>query len=48
MWHDERIVVKLLAEPGLDAIRISFWALHCDEDIDRLSAAFARTVTARV
>jgi selenocysteine lyase/cysteine desulfurase len=38
--------VKLLAEPGLDAIRISFWALHRDEDIDRLAAGFARTLSA--
>ncbi|MDQ2951627.1 MAG: aminotransferase class V-fold PLP-dependent enzyme [Chloroflexota bacterium] len=44
MWADQRIVVKLLAEPGLDAIRISFWALHLEEDIDRLSAAFAKTL----
>ncbi|MEK7863035.1 MAG: aminotransferase class V-fold PLP-dependent enzyme, partial [Chloroflexota bacterium] len=32
MWRDHRIVVKLLAEPGLDAIRISFWALHDEAD----------------
>ena len=44
MWRDQRIVVKLLAEPGLDAIRISFWALHTDEDIDRVAAGFARTL----
>jgi selenocysteine lyase/cysteine desulfurase len=47
MWRDERIVVKLLAEPGLDAIRISFWALHTDDDIDRVAAGFARTLTAK-
>ena len=40
MWRDHRIVVKLLAEPGLDAIRISFWALHEDADIDRLADGF--------
>ncbi len=48
MWRDERIVVKLLAEPGLDAIRISFWALHSEEDIDRVAAGFARTLGAAV
>ncbi len=48
MWRDHRIVVKLLAEPGLDAIRISFWALHDEADMDRLGAAFAKTLAARV
>jgi L-cysteine/cystine lyase len=48
MWRDHRIVVKLLAEPGLDAIRISFWALHTEADIDRLAAGFAKTLAARV
>jgi selenocysteine lyase/cysteine desulfurase len=48
MWRDHRIVVKLLAEPGLDAIRISFWALHTEADIDRLASGFAKTLAARV
>lgn len=48
MWRDHRIVVKLLTEPGLDAIRISFWALHAEADIDRLAAGFAKTLRARV
>jgi len=48
MWRDERIVVKLLAEPGLDAIRISFWALHSEGDIDRVAAGFAHTLGAAV
>lgn len=48
MWRDHRIVVKLLAEPGLDAIRISFWALHDEADMDRVGAGFARTLAARV
>ena len=48
MWADHRIVVKVLAEPGLDAIRISFWALHRPEDIDQLADAFATTLAARV
>lgn len=48
MWRDHRIVVKLLAEPGLDAVRISFWALHSDADVDGLAAGFAKTLRARV
>ncbi len=45
MWDEERIVVKLIDEPGMaQAIRLSFWALHKDKDIDRLAAAFARTL----
>jgi len=48
MWRDHRIVVKLLAEPGLDAIRISYWALHDDADLDRLADGFAKTLAARV
>ena len=48
MWRDHRIVVKLLAEPGLDAIRISFWALHEDVDIDRLAEGFRSVLAARV
>ena len=44
MWDDERIAVKLIDEPGIaPAIRLSFWALHKEKDIDRLTAAFART-----
>jgi selenocysteine lyase/cysteine desulfurase len=48
MWRDQRIVVKQLSEPGLEAIRISFWALHQDDDIDRLADAFARTLATPV
>ena len=45
MWNEERMVVKLIDEPGIpQAIRISFWALHEDPQIDRLAAAFARQV----
>ncbi|GAC1462173.1 MAG: aminotransferase class V-fold PLP-dependent enzyme [Candidatus Limnocylindrales bacterium] len=43
MWVEERIVVKHIADPGMpDAIRLSFWALHSEDDIDRLAAALAR------
>jgi len=45
MWDEERIVVKLIDEPGIaPAIRLSFWALHKEKDVDRLAAAFARTL----
>jgi cysteine desulfurase / selenocysteine lyase len=49
MWDEERIVVKLIEEPGIPpAIRLSFWALHKEEDIDRLASAFARTLAVGV
>ncbi|HEV8671566.1 MAG TPA: aminotransferase class V-fold PLP-dependent enzyme [Candidatus Limnocylindria bacterium] len=48
MWREQRIVVKQLSEPGLEAIRISFWALHEEGDIDRLADAFARTLASPV
>jgi len=48
MWREQRIVVKHLSEPGLEAIRVSFWALHQDSDIDRLAEAFARTLASPV
>src|SRR2546425_5862223 len=49
MWDEERMVVKLIDEPGIHpAIRISFWALHDEEQIDRLAAAFARQVAVGV
>ena len=49
MWDEERMVVKLIDEPGIhQAIRISFWALHDEEQIDRLAAAFARQVAVGV
>jgi len=48
MWREQRIVVKHLSEPGLEAIRISFWALHQESDVDRLADAFARTLASHV
>ncbi len=49
MWNEERMVVKLIDEPGIpQAIRISFWALHEEAQIDRLAAAFARQVAVGV
>lgn len=49
MWDEERMVVKLIDEPGIpQAIRISFWALHDEAQIDRLAVAFARQVAVGV
>lgn len=44
MWRDDRVVVKHLSERGVvpDGIRISFWALHTEGDLELLAAAFAR------
>lgn len=48
MWADERIVVKHLLEPNMpEAIRLSFWALHREDDIDRLCVALARQAAVR-
>ena len=49
MWDEERIVVKLIDEAGHSpAIRLSFWALHQESDLDRLVAAFSRMLAVRV
>jgi selenocysteine lyase/cysteine desulfurase len=49
MWDEERMVVKLIDEPGIpQATRLSFWALHTEDEIDRLAAAFARTLAVGV
>jgi len=43
MWSEERIVVKHISDPDMpDAIRISFWALHEEAQLDALADAFAR------
>jgi selenocysteine lyase/cysteine desulfurase len=44
-WDEDRIVIKLIDE--LDAIRISFWALHREADIDRLGASLAKRLAVR-
>ena len=43
MWSGDRIVVKHLDERGIvpDAIRISFWALHSEANMDRLASSLA-------
>jgi selenocysteine lyase/cysteine desulfurase len=49
MWDEERMVVKLIDEPGIpQAIRLSFWALHTEDEIDRLASAFARALAVGV
>lgn len=50
MWRDDRVVVKHLTEGGVvpDGIRISFWALHTEGDIELLSAALARQLAVTV
>jgi L-cysteine/cystine lyase len=49
MWDEERMVVKLIDEPDMpQAIRLSFWALHKEEDIDRLARAFAHRLAVGV
>jgi selenocysteine lyase/cysteine desulfurase len=40
--------LKHLSEPGLEAIRISFWALHQEADIDRLAESLSRTLATAV
>ena len=47
-WDEDRIVVKHVGDQSMDAIRISFWALHRDADVDRLGAVLAKQLAARV
>ena len=41
-WDEDRVVIKHVADQGMDAIRISFWALHRNADVDALAASLAR------
>ncbi len=43
MWTEDRVVVKHLAERGTvpDGMRISFWALHSEADMDRIATSLA-------
>ena len=41
-WDEDRVVIKHVADQGMDAIRISFWALHRDADIAALAASLAK------
>ena len=41
-WDEDRVVIKHVADQSADAIRISFWALHRDGDVDRLATVLSR------
>jgi L-cysteine/cystine lyase len=41
-WDEDGVVIKHVGDQAMDAIRISFWALHRDADIDRLAASLRR------
>jgi L-cysteine/cystine lyase len=41
-WDEDRVVIKHVGDQSMDAIRISFWALHRDADIDRLAGVLSR------
>ncbi len=44
-WDLDRVVIKHVGDQSMDAIRISFWALHQDGDIDRLSGSLAKQLS---
>jgi len=46
-WDEDRIVIKHVGDQSMDAIRISFWALHRDADVARLGAALAKQLAVR-
>jgi len=41
-WDEDRVVIKHVGDQSMDAIRISFWALHQDSDVDRLAGALSK------
>lgn len=46
-WDEDRIVIKHVGDQSMDAIRISFWALHRDADVDRLGAVLSKQLAVR-
>jgi selenocysteine lyase/cysteine desulfurase len=46
-WDEDRVVIKHVGDQSMDAIRISFWALHQDADVDRLGAVLAKQLAVR-
>jgi selenocysteine lyase/cysteine desulfurase len=46
-WDEDRIVIKHVGDQSMDAMRISFWALHRDADVDRLAAALSKQLAVR-
>jgi selenocysteine lyase/cysteine desulfurase len=47
-WDEDRVVIKHVGDQSMDAIRISFWALHQDADVDRLGGVLAKQLAVRV
>ena len=47
-WDEDRMVIKHVGDQGMDAIRISFWALHRDADVERLAAVLSKQLAVRV
>jgi L-cysteine/cystine lyase len=46
-WAEDRIVIKHVGDQSMDAIRISFWALHRDADVDRLGGVLSKQLAVR-
>ena len=46
-WDEDRVVIKHVGDQSMDAIRISFWALHRDSDVEQLAATFAKQLAVR-
>jgi len=46
-WDEDRVVIKHVGDQSMDAIRISFWALHRDADIDRLAGVLSKQLAVR-
>ncbi|MEP7003841.1 MAG: aminotransferase class V-fold PLP-dependent enzyme [Chloroflexota bacterium] len=44
-WDEDRIVIKHVGDQSMDAIRISFWALHLDSDVARLASSLVKQLT---
>ncbi|HEV2250586.1 MAG TPA: aminotransferase class V-fold PLP-dependent enzyme [Candidatus Limnocylindria bacterium] len=47
-WDEDRVVIKHVGDQSMDAIRISFWALHRDADVDRLATVLSKQLAVRV
>jgi L-cysteine/cystine lyase len=47
-WDEDRVVIKHVGDQSMDAIRISFWALHQDADVDRLAGVLGKHLAVRV
>ena len=46
-WDEDRIVIKHVGDQSMDAMRISFWALHRDADVDRLASVLSKQLSVR-